>query len=860
MAIPGLTPEEEASLQGLAGFQMPNIMGNVGNFNFSGMPKFESLPQITEQAVVTPPPFVYTDSMGRRVLSREEKVENVYRQITGQVKNLDTSKYWRGGGIGAFGGIDGAARWIAGQLVDYGISSIDQIGQKEEPVLAPNYSADPYNANVLYNSFLNEWSQSGRPLPELGETVTFNNKRYVIDRVNFSGEPDVGLIPYEPTGQTEKIVINKNTGQPLVTPGHQHQYAANWVYPDGSAIFSGTYAGGGNTMFKMQFDSQGLPIFYSDGASSSDFELKDLAPFVAIASLAIPGMGVAIGNFVAGAAGLTVSAPVAAAIGAGVLNTVLTGDIKTGVLSAVGSYVGANIGKELGQAASGIFESSAGQNFIANIGAAGARAAVMGESVQDALSTAAVGGLFNLAASQVPGFDEIKDPKIKSAVADSINAALNTQGDLSAKLSNAALQGAITYGANKVEVDGKKFPELTPGQKSLIVTTLSSQLTGKPLNQELINAAISNTNNELTAAIRQPTPLAPVGADEFTGGTPAAQPEDFGQVTGGLPTAPAEVIQPTYSSFMGPAQVSPAGDVGPAIIRDNLSFPTDPEAMGYQGFPRPIYELPVTVPQGQFPPPVTEFIPPEASPITVRRELVPNELVNQEQTREQISDQVFDQLTQLFEDRDPTTLKLAAELAVNNPWDFDPNIPTPLGTEQDLTQYGKGLVSAVENITKGAPILLSLQADAWNVEKAQTALQRFDLIDEGKLNEAVKPVQGSIYGMRLLSQYANASPERRLEMRQEQQANIENSVSGAREGIRLYEAFRKDMEQYKPNIPNFTDIRTENIGDLAKDFGDWLAFNVGAGGPSVAASILGALVAGPAGALAVGSTLGTSEA
>jgi hypothetical protein len=157
-----MTPEEEADvlakLSGLSGFQMPSALKYADGFNpssFDRLPKFESLPQITEQAVATPPPFVYTDSMGRRVLSREEKVENVYRQITGQVKNLDTSKYWQGGGIGAFGGVDGAARWIAGQLVDYGISSIDQIGQKEEPVLAPNYSADPYNANVLYNSFLN---------------------------------------------------------------------------------------------------------------------------------------------------------------------------------------------------------------------------------------------------------------------------------------------------------------------------------------------------------------------------------------------------------------------------------------------------------------------------------------------------------------------------------------------------------------------------------------------------------------------------------------------------------------------------------------------------------------------------------
>lgn len=569
-------------------------------------------------------------------MADQAAVEKLYQQITGQVKNLDTAKYWKGGGIGAFGGIDGAARFIANQLADYGISSIDQIGVAEQGAMEPNYAVGAKQANQNYLDY-----SGGAYLGLYNRTIDWNGKKYFYTGVQEGSGEDAytvpGLVPIEPIGEVSKVIINKNTGQPLVTPGHQHQYAANWVYPDGSAIFSGTYAGGGNTLFKMQFDSQGLPIFYSDGASSSDFELKDLAPFVAIASLAIPGMGVAIGNFVASAAGVAVPASVAAGIGSFVLTSALTQDIRKGLVSAIGAGVGAVVANELASAASGIFESSAGQNFLANIGSAGARAAVMGESVQDAMSTAAVGGLFNLASSQIPGFDEIKDPKIKSAVADSINAALNTEGDLSAKLSNAALQGAITYGANKVEVDGKKFPELTPGQKSLIVTTLSSQLTGKPLNQELINAAISNTNNELTAAIRKPTPLAPVGADEFTGGTPAAQPEDFGagqmpaaqpgdvgagQVTGGLPTVPTDVIQPTYSSFLGPTQVSPAGDVGPAIVRENLSFPTDPEAMGYQGFPRPVYEFPVTVPQGQFAPPTIESVPTETSPVITRQEPV----------------------------------------------------------------------------------------------------------------------------------------------------------------------------------------------------------------------------------------------
>lgn len=538
---------------------------------------------------------------------RKVYLDNLTNQISGQRKNLDTSKYYQGGAIGAYGGIDAFSKHLAADLLNRGVKSMDQIVPKK---------VFDENGNVV------------RTIPVVvGEDSLNQYKQYYGN--NYL------------TKLQERVNDPKDTGygvySPLSSANSQHQYADTGDAASDGYIWSGTYAGDGNTAYKMQFTSQGLPVFYSSALSSSDFELKDLAPFVAIASLAIPGMGVAIGNFVAGAAGVAVPASVAAGIGSFVLTSALTQDIRKGLVYAIGAGVGAVVANELASAASGIFESSAGQNFLANIGSAGARAAVMGEDVEKAIGNAAVGGLFNLASAQVPGFDEIKDPKIKSAVADSINAALNTEGDLSAKLSNAALQGAITYGANKVEVDGKKFPELTPGQKSLIVTTLSSQLTGKPLNQELINAAISNTNNELTAAIKKPTPLAPVGADEFTGGTPAAQPEDFGagqmpaaqpgdvgagQVTGGLPTVPADVSQPTYSSFLGPTQVSPAGDVGPAIVRENLSFPTDPEAMGYQGFPRPVYEFPVTVPQGQFAPPTIESVPTETSPVITRQEPV----------------------------------------------------------------------------------------------------------------------------------------------------------------------------------------------------------------------------------------------
>ncbi len=473
-------------------------------------------------------------------------IDRLTSQISGQVKNLGTSKYWNGSAIGELGGIDGTARHMASTLAARGITSIDQIGQKDEPIYALQENYDrPQAANnfsqwvksggapISYDDakqFLSSRGYYNAPDDVVNQVflnyinsntpITFNGQQY---RYSDIGEGTPGLVPYVPTGETQKVIVNKNTGEHLVPPKYNHEFASSFQQPDGkSYVFSGTYAGKGGTDYRIQFDEQGLPVFYTLGGSTSFFKPQDLAMIAAIGSMAFPGIGTAIGNFVAGAAGLTVSAPVAAAIGSGILNTAITRDVKKGVLSAAGSLVGAQVADGLGKAAADIFESTAGQNFVKNIGAAGARAAVMGGDVEEAIQTAATGGMFNLAASQIPGFSDIQDKNLKALVADSINTALNGGGDFSERLQRATLQGAVSYGAGQVEVDGKKFSDLSPAQRTLVTDLLSAQLSGKPLDQALINSAIKTVNREVTSAVKnesqnQPSGLyeEPVLADEF---------------------------------------------------------------------------------------------------------------------------------------------------------------------------------------------------------------------------------------------------------------------------------------------------------------------------------------------------------
>lgn len=104
--------------------------------------------------------------------------------------------------------------------------------------------------------------------------------------------------------------------------------------------FGGTYAGKGNTAYRVSFDAQGNPQFYTTGASSSN--LKDYAPLLAIGGLAFgaPYLSQLLGG--AGAAtGLTASELAAADMALGGLGgtagaTALSNAATAGALGAGG--------------------------------------------------------------------------------------------------------------------------------------------------------------------------------------------------------------------------------------------------------------------------------------------------------------------------------------------------------------------------------------------------------------------------------------------------------------------------------------------------------------------------------------------
>jgi hypothetical protein len=148
----------------------------------------------------------------------------------------------------------------------------NMLAEQNKPAESPNNAAlDALTKQILGSSNTSKWTGVGRGsaeanardmakiMADIGITdikqfgpVTRQVEQYV-------GSDDSGNPIYET--QTENTFGNKETGQavPLTYGGRQ-----------GGNFFGGTYEGKGNTGYGVQFDPQGNPIFYTQGASSND--------------------------------------------------------------------------------------------------------------------------------------------------------------------------------------------------------------------------------------------------------------------------------------------------------------------------------------------------------------------------------------------------------------------------------------------------------------------------------------------------------------------------------------------------------------------------------------------------------------
>jgi hypothetical protein len=232
---------------------------------------------------------------------REFELDNtVVDKLAGQIKAQQaagTAKYYQGEGLGS---IDANTMEMARILASTGVTDIKDFGKFTKTGINETVTSDGKGGFV---------DQRGNPV----------DPKLVTSQL--AGESEGGYYTeyIAPVG-TQEVFGNKVTQTAVPNTYSERQ--------TGDA-FGGTFAGKGNTGYRVQFNDEGAPVFYTTGASSNDlvnmFADNPLLGKVATAAAAYFG----------GPAGV---AALQAAMGKGV------GDIaKSALLTYVGGQIAGNI-------------------------------------------------------------------------------------------------------------------------------------------------------------------------------------------------------------------------------------------------------------------------------------------------------------------------------------------------------------------------------------------------------------------------------------------------------------------------------------------------------------------------------------
>jgi len=214
----------------------------------------------------------------RFAVSDQQRV--VEQFLTQQILAQGTTNKWSGQGKGS---AQANAADMAKIMANSGITDINQFGKVAlyEPVHEISKTFNGQNVSLGYDAKTgtqtygtytgavqtdgegNEYN-SFVPIPQNAKLQT------VYGLVRDGGESGGYLEPVD--ASKIKTVDGKlvgDTGQTTFGNKLTGQAIAN-NYETGSNAFAGTYDGKGNTGYRVEFDAQGNPLFYTTGASSSD--------------------------------------------------------------------------------------------------------------------------------------------------------------------------------------------------------------------------------------------------------------------------------------------------------------------------------------------------------------------------------------------------------------------------------------------------------------------------------------------------------------------------------------------------------------------------------------------------------------
>jgi hypothetical protein len=268
------------------------------------------------------------------------------------------------------------------------------------------------------------------------------------------------------------VQVGENFGNKLTGQAVKNTYGERQT----GDFFGGTFSGKGNTAYGARLDAQGNPIFYTQGASSND-----LAQIMQMAGPAGQiGMAIATG-------GLSIPQQIAARFAMNVLSGQDVGDaVKGAAISyAMANIPGTDVMKESSKFLNKLDDSGVLSSAFKNATMSGARALVMGQDVGQAMLTGAATGGVNGALNALMDTDEFK---------------------------------GLTSG-------------LSAAQKKLVVNAATGVMSGKPLDQIIINSAMSAARD---AALKAQTENQVLDPYFKSMGSKVAGAEDTIELPGGI--------------------------------------------------------------------------------------------------------------------------------------------------------------------------------------------------------------------------------------------------------------------------------------------------------------------------------------
>ncbi len=299
--------------------------------------------------------------------------------LADQILGQGVSSKWSGEGMGSS---KANAKDMGKILASIGITDISQFGKipkYEEAMVQTGPDGKP-----VYGTMQAEWQGSGE------------NGGYVEAFTPLPDQSKVTLKDGKPMVVVGETYGNKLTGQEVPNTYSERQQGTAW---------GGTFAGKGNTGYRVQFDAKGNPVFYTTGASSND--LANMLDDPVLGKLAQAG-----------------AAYFGGPLGSAALNLAMGKDPEDVLKAAALTYFGGEVANTVG----GGLVDTLGQTG-ANIVGRAAGSIVTGADPVQALISGGLSEAVPAVTSNIPGFDTFS-PELQRSINKTVASTLASGGDL----------------------------------------------------------------------------------------------------------------------------------------------------------------------------------------------------------------------------------------------------------------------------------------------------------------------------------------------------------------------------------------------------------------------------------------------